>query len=120
MYTKLVLPILKSIKQNVFFFDYLNSGNLNQIRLNAYDRAPHSDMNLEEQTKFYKYFPELIDLSKDSHFLLKFQLKSGEILLVNNWRLLHGRTAFEGNRLLSGCYLSMDVFKSRTLSMHGY
>ena len=106
---------------NDYIFKYLStSGNLIQIRLNAYDRALHTGMNLEDQTKFYDYFPELIELSKDRNFMQKFQLKSGELLMANNWRLLHGRTAFEGKRFLSGCYLSMDVFKSRTLSMHGY
>ena len=90
---------------------------MSQIRLNTYDRAPHSNMDLDCQLMFYKYFPKLIDMSKDSKFMTKFPLKSGDVLMINNWRLLHGRTAFEGNRLLTGCYLSMDVFKSRSQSI---
>lgn len=93
------------------------SGKLNQVRINAYDRAPHEKMTLEAQEKFYEYFPKLIEMSKSPEFKVTFQLNAGETLLVNNYRLLHGRTAFNGKRLLTGCYLSMDCFKSRYNSL---
>ena len=40
--------------------------------------------------------------------MLKFKLRPGRLLLVDNWRVLHGRTAFIGRRELCGCYLPRD------------
>ena len=43
---------------------------------------------------------------------LKFKLKPGDIMMFDNHRLLHGRTAYdanEGARHLQGCYLEFDA-----------
>ena len=44
-------------------------------------------------------------------FQIRFLLKSGELVMFDNCRLLHGRTGFdpaEGLRHLQGCYIDMD------------
>ena len=44
-------------------------------------------------------------------FLIKFKLMPGDLLMMDNYRLLHGRTEFnpnEGNRFLQGCYIDYD------------
>lgn len=46
-----------------------------------------------------------------------FRLSPGRMLVTNNWRVMHGRTAFTGSRRLSGSYLSMDHFGSRTRTL---
>ena len=79
-----------------------------QIRINAYDRAPHENMTLSNQLKFYNYYPRLIKMSKEDSLMKKISLQPGTVLLVNNWRILHGRTAFEGQRTLSGCYIKSN------------
>ena len=40
----------------------------------------------------------------------------GDLLMMDNYRLLHGRTAFdpnEGNRFLQGCYIDYDSSEGR-------
>ena len=88
-----------------------------QIRINAYDRAPHENMTLSNQLKFYNYYPRLIKMSKEDSLMKKISLQPGTVLLVNNWRILHGRTAFEGQRTLSGCYIGHMDFMSRCRSL---
>ena len=39
-------------------------------------------------------------------FQIKCQLEKKDVLIVNNHRILHGRTAFKGGRNLIGCYIS--------------
>ena len=83
-----------------------------QVRINSYDRGPHERMDLADQLKFYNFYPNLIKMSQEEKYLKKINLKPGTVLLVNNWRILHGRTAFEGKRILSGCYIGHMDFMS--------
>lgn len=38
------------------------------------------------------------------------------ITVFDNWRVLHGRSAFVGARRMCGAYISRDAFKSRYLT----
>ena len=60
-----------------------------------------------------------IDFSalQDEDLVATFGLNPGDVLITNNWRTLHGRTSFTGARVLSGCYISMDVFVSRSQAL---
>lgn len=54
-------------------------------------------------------YPSVIlldDFTKLPEYQLKFKLKENEALIINNHRILHGRTAFTGERNLIGCYIS--------------
>ncbi|KHO01400.1 trimethyllysine dioxygenase [Metarhizium album ARSEF 1941] len=42
-----------------------------------------------------------------------FQLEPGRVLIFDNWRILHGRSAFEGLRRICGGYINRDDFISR-------
>lgn len=62
----------------------------------------------------------LSELFADSRFELRFPLGAGELMMFNNSRVLHGRTAYdpnEGRRHLQGCYIDLDGPRSlyRTL-----
>ncbi|KAL2760874.1 hypothetical protein ACRALDRAFT_1045986 [Sodiomyces alcalophilus JCM 7366] len=41
------------------------------------------------------------------------QLKPGQVLIFDNWRVMHGRSAFEGRRRMCGAYINRDDFISR-------
>ncbi|KAI6382578.1 hypothetical protein MCOR25_000582 [Pyricularia grisea] len=41
------------------------------------------------------------------------QLTPGNVLIFDNWRVLHGRSAFEGVRRICGGYINHDDFMSR-------
>ncbi|KAH9909975.1 hypothetical protein F4778DRAFT_713598 [Xylariomycetidae sp. FL2044] len=42
-----------------------------------------------------------------------FQLRPGNVLIFDNWRVLHGRSAFTGVRRICGGYINRDDFISR-------
>lgn len=62
----------------------------------------------------------LAELLADPRFELRFPLAAGELVMFDNSRVLHGRTAYdpsEGRRHLQGCYIDLDGPRSlyRTL-----
>ena len=71
--------------------------------------------------RFQRARRRLSELFADPRFELRFPLGAGELMMFNNSRVLHGRTAYdpnEGHRHLQGCYIDLDAPKSlyRTLS----
>jgi trimethyllysine dioxygenase len=40
-------------------------------------------------------------------------MKPGTAVIVDNWRVLHGRSSFTGKRRLCGAYLNWDDYRSR-------
>jgi len=52
-------------------------------------------------------------LIEDPDNQLKRRLLPGDLLLFDNWRVLHGREAYEGKRDLIGCYFNWEDFESR-------
>lgn len=41
-----------------------------------------------------------------------FKLQPGTVVMFDNWRLLHGRAAYTGRRVMTGCYVSRTEFLS--------
>jgi gamma-butyrobetaine dioxygenase len=65
---------------------------------------------------FYSAYRKLARLVADPEFEVRFRLAPGDLLLFDNERLLHGRTAYDGNaarRFLQGCYVDRDGLESR-------
>ena len=55
-------------------------------------------------------------LLRSPQFEIRFLLESGDLMMMDNRRLLHGRTAFdprEGLRHLQGCYIDLDGPRSQ-------
>jgi gamma-butyrobetaine dioxygenase len=70
--------------------------------------------------RFHRARRRLSELFADPRFELRFPLQAGELMMFNNSRVLHGRTAYdpnEGRRHLQGCYIDLDGPRSlyRTL-----
>lgn len=64
---------------------------------------------------FYAARKRLHELSNDSEFRISFPFKQGTLLMMDNYRLLHGRTGFDGKdgaRHLQGCYTDHDGVSS--------
>lgn len=60
---------------------------------------------------FYAARRRLHELSNDDAFQIQFPFKEGTLLMMDNYRLLHGRTAYngkQGHRHLQGCYTDHD------------
>lgn len=49
--------------------------------------------------------------SADSEYWV--QLTPGTVLCVDNHRVLHGRSAFDGKRRVCGAYIGVDEYRSR-------
>jgi gamma-butyrobetaine hydroxylase len=58
--------------------------------------------------KFYPAYRQLAELVRDATRHVVRRLEPGELVLFDNTRILHGRTAFSGSRHLRGCYLDAD------------
>ncbi len=60
---------------------------------------------------FYSARKKISELYNSNDFRIEFKLNPGDLLMMDNYRLLHGRTSFdsnEGNRFLQGCYIDYD------------
>jgi len=68
-------------------------------------------MSEEDTRSYHKARKRLGELFEDPAYEMKFRLNSGEMMMFDNNRVLHGRTAFdpsEGHRQLQGCYIDRD------------
>ncbi|WP_227368544.1 TauD/TfdA family dioxygenase [Halomonas sp. M20] len=93
------------------------------------DQLPH--LSPEATRLFHRTRQRLGELFADPVHEIRFQLNAGELMLFDNSRVLHGRTAFdtgEGRRHLQGCYLDSDgpreryattLIKARKLASEG-
>lgn len=60
---------------------------------------------------FYAARRRMHELANDLAFQIQFPFRPGTLLMMNNYRLFHGRTAFNGKqgyRHLQGCYIDHD------------
>ena len=65
----------------------------------------------EELDLYYKARKKLSDLYNSDFYRIEFKLMSGDLIMMDNYRLLHGRTEFdanEGHRFLQGAYIDFD------------
>jgi gamma-butyrobetaine dioxygenase len=79
---------------------HYNSRSIAPLRLAPAETAP-----------FYAAYRRFAALLRDGRFQLQFRLGDGELVVFDNQRILHGRTAFSSGRHarhLRGCYLTRD------------
>ena len=100
-----------------------HQGIIRHIRLSSrLDYVPALDS--KTLSLFYAGRRRLHEMSNSSDFQISFPFKPGTLLMMDNYRLLHGRTAFngqQGHRHLQGCYIDHDGPSSlyRMLSRDG-
>uniref|UniRef100_A0AC35ET81 Trimethyllysine dioxygenase, mitochondrial n=1 Tax=Panagrolaimus sp. PS1159 TaxID=55785 RepID=A0AC35ET81_9BILA len=98
----------------------LHKDRIVHIRFNPYDRAPMNlgtENDIKNVITFYEAYEAFSQLIHKPEFALKISLKPGTVIFIDNYRVLHARTAFKGARRMCGCYLSRDDFlaKARTV-----
>ena len=86
------------------------TGEFKQVRF-----SPRLDfvplMDKEKLDLFYSARKKISELYNSDNYRIEFKLQSGDLLMMDNYRLLHGRTNYdvnEGNRFLQGCYIDYD------------
>jgi len=68
-------------------------------------------MEKNELNLYYKARSKISNMYNSDKYRVEFKLSPGDLLMMDNYRLLHGRTKFdvnEGNRFLQGCYIDYD------------
>jgi len=86
------------------------NGKFKQVRF-----SPRLDfvplMEKEKLDLYYSARKKISKLYNSDNYRIEFKLQPGDLLMMDNHRLLHGRTAYnanEGNRFLQGCYIDYD------------
>ena len=86
------------------------NGNFKQVRF-----SPRLDfvplMDRDKLDLYYSARKKISELYNSDKFRIEFKLLPGDLLMMDNHRLLHGRTTFnsnEGKRFLQGCYIDYD------------
>jgi alpha-ketoglutarate-dependent taurine dioxygenase len=72
---------------------------------------------LADTQAFYGAYRKFALLLRDAAFQLRFRLRSGDLVVFDNQRILHGRTPFSSAkhaRHLRGCYLTRDSVYSES------
>ncbi|KAI4863239.1 Trimethyllysine dioxygenase [Hypoxylon rubiginosum] len=90
-----------------------STGKLHRVRWNNDDRGvvPFSGEHSPEE--WYKAARKWNEILRRESVEYWFQLKPGNLLVFDNWRVLHGRSAFTGVRRICGGYINRDDFISR-------
>ncbi|KAI1776405.1 Trimethyllysine dioxygenase [Hypoxylon cercidicola] len=90
-----------------------STGKLHRVRWNNDDRGVvpfGGEHSPEEWYKAARKWNEILTRESTAYW---FQLKPGNLLVFDNWRVLHGRSAFTGVRRICGGYINRDDFISR-------
>jgi gamma-butyrobetaine dioxygenase len=90
-------------------------GDVNAVHYNNRSIAPLRPSG-RDAWDFYAAYRRFAALLRDPSYHLKFRLREGDLVLFDNQRILHGRTAFlsaKHGRHLRGCYLSRDSVYSQ-------
>jgi len=86
-------------------------GDLAQVSFNNYDRAPFR-LNDDDMARFYAASRLFDQKANDPSMQWRQILRPGQMLIFDNWRILHGRAAFRGHRKMAGCYLNREDYES--------
>lgn len=94
------------------------SQRIKQFRFNEYDLAPldYLQGDFAAVDAYYRHLAYLCGLIRREDLVSTYKLKVGEMLVLDNRRVLHGRTAFTGYRNLVGCYVGYDDWVSQARS----
>jgi len=84
-----------------------------QVRINGDDRDILSCLPYDDVEKFYESLHHFVSILRDESSEFWFKLTPGNVLIVNNWRVLHGRSSFTGKRTMTGCYVNQEEYLSK-------
>ncbi|OLN82114.1 Trimethyllysine dioxygenase [Colletotrichum chlorophyti] len=89
------------------------TGELHRVRWNNDDRGVVPFTKDVSPTKWYAAARKWDAILRRPDVEYWVQLKPGQVLIFDNWRVMHGRSAFEGRRRMAGAYINRDDFISR-------
>lgn len=86
-------------------------GQLMQVRFNNRSTAAITDVPYDAMAAYFDAYRKLGAIIDDPAMAVSFKLQPGECFIVDNTRVLHGRTGYGasgGSRWLQGCYPDKD------------
>ena len=109
------------IDQNIFLEDWAEMIQLDENKKFKQVRfSPRLDfvplMDKEKLELYYSARNKISELYNSKKYRIEFKLMPGDLLMMDNHRLLHGRTSYdanEGERFLQGCYIDYDSTEGR-------
>ncbi len=93
-------------------FRHDHTGRLVQVSFNNYDRAPFL-LDEQDMLDFYDAIRLFDEIANEPAMQWRHVLRPGQALLFDNWRVLHGRSAYSGVRRMCGGYLNREDVESR-------
>jgi alpha-ketoglutarate-dependent taurine dioxygenase len=91
------------------------SGEVSAVHYNSRSIAPLR-LAAGDAARFYSAYRRFAVLLRNSNFHLQLRLRDGDLVVFDNQRTLHGRTAFSSAKFprhLRGCYLTRDSVYSQ-------
>ncbi len=91
------------------------NGEVYQIRHNKNDRVS-LDVSPDKIQDLYAAYQAFTALAESPEYNAEFLIAPGQVLVNDNWRLLHGRTGIWNpnlQRILLGAYLEEESFRCR-------
>ena len=84
-----------------------DGGRFVQISYNHHDRAPFL---LAEplMTEVFDALTHVDEVANDAMMQFELAMRPGDMVIFDNWRLLHGRRAFTGARHIAGGYINRE------------
>ncbi|KAK2064652.1 trimethyllysine dioxygenase [Colletotrichum caudatum] len=89
------------------------TGELQRVRWNNDDRGVVPFTKHVSPTEWYAAARKWNAILRRRDVEYWVQLQPGQVLIFDNWRVMHGRSAFEGRRRIAGAYINRDDFISR-------
>ncbi|KZM49501.1 TauD/TfdA family dioxygenase [Labrenzia sp. OB1] len=103
------------IRRHQLVIDLDPFGNLQELHFNAH-LAGIFDLPADRMEAYYRAYRKIMQMTRSKSHVMTTRLESGEMVIFDNRRVLHGRTAFDPNtgfRHLRGCYVDRGEFDSR-------
>ncbi len=92
-----------------------HAGGFDEIRFNTFICGPF-DVPARRMAEVYRAFRRYFAMTRELRYQVRFRLTPGDLMVFDNRRVLHARTAFDtasGPRRLQGCYMDRDEVLSR-------
>ena len=83
---------------------------MHSVRLASFSRAP-LQLPFEQVAPAYRAFKRFLSMTYEDRYRMTFEYAPGDLLIFDNRRVLHARTAFDpstGPRHLQGTYIDRD------------
>ena len=103
------------IRRRAKMIDLNADGSIRSVRFNNWLRSSF-DLPMEEIEPMYQALLVMWREMRNPDLYLRPRLEAGDMFILDNYRILHGRDAFDpntGRRHLQGCYVDRDFVLSR-------